>query len=117
MDKTATTVTKTKRDKKRLFYDIVFICGFCSSLIPGPMPSLSSMASLLLLGCIAVSFFDENFYLYMAIFIYLRYRLFFNISHLYLHLSSPILPALASFFEISGLHHCHQSSSSLALPN
>ena len=72
---TTTAVTKTKRDKKRLFYDIVFICGFCSSLIPGPMPSLSSMASLLLLGCIAVSFFDENFYLYMAIFIYLRYRL------------------------------------------
>ena len=72
---TTTAVTKTKRDKKRLFYDIVFICGFCSSLIPGPMPSLSSVASLLLLGCIAVSFFDENFYLYMAIFIYLRYRL------------------------------------------
>ena len=75
MDKTATAVTKTKRDKKRLFYDIVFIFGFCSSLIPGPMPSLSSVASLLLLGCIAVSFFDENFYLYMALFIYLRYRL------------------------------------------
>ena len=75
MDTTAPAVTEQKRDKKRLFYDIVFIAGFLVSLIPGPMPSLSSVASFLLLGCIAVSFFDENFYLYMAIFIYLRYRL------------------------------------------
>jgi hypothetical protein len=29
----------------------------------------------MLLACIAVCFFDENFYLYMALFIYLRYRL------------------------------------------
>ncbi len=75
MDTAAPAVTEKKRDKKRLFYDIVFIAGFIFSLIPGPMPSLSSIASLLLLACIAVSFFDENFYLYMAIFIYLRYRL------------------------------------------
>ena len=75
MDTTVSNVTENKRDKKRLFFDIVFIAGFMFSLIPGPMPSLSSIASLLLLGCIAISFFDENFYLYMAIFIYLRYRL------------------------------------------
>lgn len=76
MDLVETTAdSPKKRDKKRLFYDCVFIAGFLFSLIPGPMPSLSSVASLLLLGCIAVSFFDENFYLYMAIFIYLRYRL------------------------------------------
>lgn len=75
MDTTVSNITENKRDKKRLFFDIVFIAGFMFSLIPGPMPSLSSIASLLLLGCIAISFFDENFYLYMAIFIYLRYRL------------------------------------------
>ena len=75
MNTTVSSVTENKRDKKRLFFDIVFIAGFMFSLIPGPMPSLSSIASLLLLGCIAISFFDENFYLYMAIFIYLRYRL------------------------------------------
>ena len=71
----AVGVTPKKRDNKRLFYDLVFVAGFLFSLIPGPKPSLSSIASLLLLGCIAVSFFDENFYLYMAVFIYLRYRL------------------------------------------
>lgn len=60
---------------KRKFYDIVYLIGFLCSLIPGPFPQLSSLASLLLVGCIAVSFFDENFYLYMALFIYLRYRL------------------------------------------
>ena len=72
---TAKTISlpEKNRDKKRLFYDCVFIAGFLFSLIPGPIPSLSSLASILLLGCIAVSFMDENFYLYMAIFVYLRY--------------------------------------------
>lgn len=60
---------------KRRFFDVVYLIGFLCSLIPGPMPQLSSVASLLLVGCIAISFFDENFYLYMALFIYLRYRL------------------------------------------
>lgn len=60
---------------KRRIYDGVYIFGFICALIPGPLPSLSGVASLLLLACIAVSFFDENFYLYMALFIYLRYRL------------------------------------------
>ena len=60
---------------KRRFYDIVYLIGFLCSLVPGPMPQLTSVASLLLAGCIAICFFDENFYLYMALFIYLRYRL------------------------------------------
>lgn len=68
-------VPEKKHFNKRLFYDLVFVAGFLFSLIPGPMPSLSSIASLMLLACIAVSFFDENLYLYMALFIYLRYRL------------------------------------------
>lgn len=60
---------------KRKIYDGIFLLGFLFSLIPGPFPSLSSLASLGLLACIAASFFDENFYLYSAVFIYLRYRL------------------------------------------
>lgn len=60
---------------KRKFFDAIFLLGFICCLIPGPFPALSGIASLLLLLCIAVSFFDENFYLYMALFIYLRYRL------------------------------------------
>ena len=59
----------------RKFFDSIFLIGFICCLIPGPFPSLSGIASLILLACIAVSFFDENFYLYMALFIYLRYRL------------------------------------------
>ena len=64
-----------KKVLKRNFYDIVYLVGFLCSIIPGPLPALSSVASLMLLTCIAISFFDENFYLYMALFIYLRYRL------------------------------------------
>lgn len=68
---------------KRNFFDIVYLIGFLCSLIPGPFPSLSSLASMMLLGCIAISFFDENFYLYMAIFIYLRYRLLLGDTPVY----------------------------------
>ena len=64
-----------KKLLKRNFYDVVYLVGFLCSIIPGPLPALSSVASLMLLACIAVCFFDENFYLYMALFIYLRYRL------------------------------------------
>lgn len=60
---------------KRRFYDLVFLLGFLCTLIPGPFPHFTSIASLLLIGCIAISFFDENFYIYIALFIYLRYRL------------------------------------------
>lgn len=60
---------------KRRFYDIVYVIGFLCSLVPGPFPQLTTVASLALVGCIAICFFDENFYLYMALFIYLRYRL------------------------------------------
>ena len=68
---------------KRKFFDIVYLIGFLCSLIPGPFPQLSSVASLLLIGCIAISFFDENFYLYMALFIYLRYRLLLGDTPVY----------------------------------
>ena len=64
-----------RKQVKRKFFDCVFIFGFFCALIPGPLPQLTSVISLLLLGCIMISFFDENFYLYLAIFIYLRYRL------------------------------------------
>lgn len=60
---------------KRKFFDGVFLLGFICCLIPGPFPSLAGIASIILLACIGVSFFDENFYLYLALFIYLRYRL------------------------------------------
>ena len=52
---------------KRKIFDIIFLFGFLCCLIPGPLPPLTSVASLLLLACIAVSFFDENFYLRSSI--------------------------------------------------
>ena len=68
-------ISDEKAAFKRKVYDAIYLIGFMCSLIPGPFPHLSSIASLMLLACIAVCFFDENFYLYMALFIYLRYRL------------------------------------------
>lgn len=60
---------------KRRFFDGVYIFGLLCALLPGPFPALSGAASLAVLACIAVSFFDENFYMYLALFLYLRYRL------------------------------------------
>ena len=76
-----------REDRKKVlmrnFYDVVYLIGFLCSIIPGPFPALSSVASLMLLGCIAISFFDENFYLYAATFIYLRYRLLLGDTPVY----------------------------------
>ena len=72
-----------KKVLKRNFFDVVYLIGFLCSIIPGPLPAFSSVASLMLLACIAISFFDENFYLYMATFIYLRYRLLLGDTPVY----------------------------------
>lgn len=72
-----------KKVLKRNFYDAVYVVGFLCSIIPGPLPGLSSVASLMVLACIAISFFDENFYLYMAMFIYLRYRILLGDTPVY----------------------------------
>lgn len=72
-----------KETIKRNFFDIVYLIGFICSLIPGPLPSLSKIASLMLICCIMICFFDENFYLYMATFIYLRYRLLLGDTPVY----------------------------------
>lgn len=68
---------------KRKLYDFIYIIAYLSCLIPGPFPSLMGVASVLLLGCIVVSFFDENFYIYIAFFIYLRYRLLLGDTPVY----------------------------------
>ncbi len=76
-----------REDRKKVlmrnFYDAVYLVGFLCSIIPGPFPALSSVASLMILACIAISFFDENFYLYMAMFIYLRYRILLGDTPVY----------------------------------
>ena len=66
---------KTISPAMRKFYDLVFLLGYICCIIPGPFPQFTSIASILLVLCITVSFFDDNFYLYLGIFIYLRYRL------------------------------------------
>ena len=60
---------------KRRVYNAVFLLGFALCLVPGPLPQLTGFASILLVLCAAGSFFDENFYLYAALFLYMRYRM------------------------------------------
>ena len=60
---------------KRRIFNAVFLLGFLCCLVPGPAPIFPTPASILLVLCIAVCFFDENFYLYTALFMYMRYRM------------------------------------------
>ena len=67
--------TSDKSKPKRLFYDAVFLVAFLCCLTPGAIPSISSIASIVLALCIMICFFDENFYLYAALFMFMRYRM------------------------------------------
>lgn len=67
------TLLNPTSDRKQKFYDIVFIIGFLCCLIPGTVPALIMPASALLVLCIAVSFFNKNFYCYAALFMFVRY--------------------------------------------
>lgn len=60
---------------KRRIFDAVFVLGFLCCLVPGPLPALTPYASVVLVICAAVCFFDENFYMYAAVFAYMRYRM------------------------------------------
>lgn len=74
---------RERSDKKRIFHDLVFLAGYIAALIPGPLPSLGTPAAMLLLLCIGINILDENFFLYIAIFIYLRYRLLMGDTPVY----------------------------------
>lgn len=69
--------------KKRKFYDTVFVLAYICAMIPGPLPQLGSVCSIAFIACIAISFFDENFYLYAAIFMYMRFQLLIGSSPVY----------------------------------
>ena len=60
---------------KRRLFDAVFLLGFLCCLVPGPLPGFTAHASVILTLCIVACFFDENFYLYTALFMYMRYRM------------------------------------------
>ena len=57
--------TKALEKKKftRLFLDIVLLFAWLVCLPVGAFPAYNSVFSIILLLCILVSFFDENFYI------------------------------------------------------
>ncbi len=69
----------TQDDKKirhlRLFFDFIFLAAFALCLPAGAIGQYNSILSVLLLMCAMVSFLDENFYIYSALFMYMRYRM------------------------------------------
>lgn len=73
-----------KKEKfKRILYNIVFAIGWAACLPIGKFPQFNLIFSVILAGCIAISFFDDNFYLYAALFMYMRYRMLIGETPVY----------------------------------
>ena len=102
--KTPDTLLKSdeiKANIKRKFYDIVFAVGFLCCLVPGGAPGLVPVVSLVLLMCIAISFFDENFYIYTALFMYMRYEMLIGDTPVYRFYSYlVVLKFMTEFFKL-----------------
>lgn len=64
-----------KNGFKNLFFDLMLMLGFVSCALIGPFPQYSMLLSAVLLLCIGVSFFSDHFYLYTALFLFMRYRM------------------------------------------
>ena len=63
-----------KRNKKQIFFDIVFLIGWVSCLFLGAFPQYTTLLSLVLTLSVVICFFSDNFYLYTALFMFVRYK-------------------------------------------
>ncbi len=69
------TIDEEKKRHVRIFFDFVFLAAFALCLPAGAIGRYNSILAMLLIMCAMVSFFDENFYIYAALFMYMRYRM------------------------------------------
>lgn len=56
-------------------YDLAFLVGWGVCLLVGRFPQYTTILSGILLLCVFLSFFSDNFYLYAALFMYMRYKM------------------------------------------
>ena len=87
-----------KQRRQRMFFDVVFIIAWAVCLPVGAVPQYSTYLSLILLACIGISFFDENLFLYSALFMFMRYRMLIGSETVYRLFS--YLVAMRFIFEI-----------------
>lgn len=78
---------KTQRTPRELFFDIVFLTGWTACLFIGKFPQYSLILSGILALCMCVSFFSDNFYLYAALFMYMRYKMIIGETPVYRYYS------------------------------
>ena len=94
-------ISEKKPISKRRIYDIILMIGWLCCLVPGPFPSLIPIASIILALCFTVSFFDENLYMYAALFIYMRYIMLIGDSPVFrLYSYVVVLKFLLDLFNI-----------------
>ncbi|MBQ7901390.1 MAG: hypothetical protein IJ365_05440, partial [Clostridia bacterium] len=61
--------------QRRIFYDVVLLVAWLLCLPAGALPQFNTILSVGLVACVVISFFDDNLYIYAALFMYMRYRM------------------------------------------
>ncbi len=73
---------KSSGDRKKI-YDILFVISFLCCLVPGTVPQLTGFASVLMVLCIVANYKNDNFYLFAALFMFMRYRMLIGDTPVY----------------------------------
>lgn len=88
-------------NNRQRFYDIVFLIGFLCCLVPGTFPKLTTAASILMILCIIISIRNKNFYLYLGLFMYMRYRMLIGETPAYrIYSYLVVMKLLTEFFRL-----------------
>lgn len=69
--------------KRELFCTICFFIGFFSCLPVGAFPQYSSIFAIILAITMVLCFFDETFFLYSALFMFMRYKMLIGETPVY----------------------------------
>ena len=69
--------------KRNIFFTFVFLCGFLCCLPVGLLPQYTTILSIAMLGCICINFFSDHFFLYAAIFMFMRYKMMIGETPVY----------------------------------
>ncbi len=83
MEEAKGKILKIDEGLKRKIFDGFFIAGWLFTLPCGMFPNLVPVFSILMLLCVCVCIFDDNFYLFAAIFIYMRFTMVIGDSPAY----------------------------------
>ncbi len=60
---------------KRMIFNTAFVIGWLAMMPVGAFPNLMPVFAITIILCIGICFFDDNFYLFIALFAFMRYKI------------------------------------------